>query len=268
MGDGCLICDEEAFGFPLCRKCFHTKQELIEREYNDYARHEIRDSYFYFRDELKNNPSARISNQDLIRFLAMAETLNENFEDSYLIERIEADLNELLELQEQRRNNHSPQTRKKYANDYSHGEKKRPAGTISQTATPRPIALFDEDDYRKKYPANFLCEDGHYVRSRAEVLIDNWFYHHRLVHAYEKKLIMPDNTNEIYYPDFYLPEGDVYIEFWGRENDPAYLAKKEAKVASYRRNGIHLIELSDREVERLDDFLPMALMRYIKGRRF
>ena len=27
-------------------------------------------------------------------------------------------------------------------------------------------------------------------------------------------------------------------------------------------------EEHDREVERLDDFLPMALMRYIKGRRF
>ena len=44
------------------------------------------------------------------------------------------------------------------------------------------------DDFRIKYPANLRTPDGHYVRSRAELLIDDFLYKNRIVHAYERKL--------------------------------------------------------------------------------
>jgi hypothetical protein len=47
------------------------------------------------------------------------------------------------------------------------------------------------------------------VRSRAEVLIDNWLYMQGIVHAYERRLPIEEEC----YCDFYLPKG-VYIEFW------------------------------------------------------
>ena len=37
-------------------------------------------------------------------------------------------------------------------------------------------------------PANYRCMDGHYVRSRAEVMIDNWLYGNGIADAYERKL--------------------------------------------------------------------------------
>ena len=42
--------------------------------------------------------------------------------------------------------------------------------------------------FREKFPATLRTKDGHMVRSRAEVIIDNALYDYRLAHAYERKL--------------------------------------------------------------------------------
>ncbi|WP_226036714.1 hypothetical protein [Aquibacillus saliphilus] len=64
--------------------------------------------------------------------------------------------------------------------------------------------------------AKHRSADGHYVRSRAEMLIDNWLYMSEIVHAYERKLPIEEDV----YTDFYLPVGKVYIEYWGLEDEP------------------------------------------------
>ena len=56
----------------------------------------------------------------------------------------------------------------------------------------------EEMDFRLKLKADKRTSDGHYVRSRAELLIDNFFYTNSIVHAYEKKL----NIDESMYCDF------------------------------------------------------------------
>ena len=100
-------------------------------------------------------------------------------------------------------------------------------------------------DFRQKYPATFRAQDGHYVRSRAELLIDNWLYMQGIVHAYERRLPIEENC----LCDFYLPGGKgVYIEFWGRESDPTYQKRKTAKQAIYAKHGLRLMELGDADV--------------------
>jgi hypothetical protein len=114
-------------------------------------------------------------------------------------------------------------------------------------------------DFRAKFPATFRTQDGHMVRSRAEVLIDNWLYMQGLVHAYERRLPIEEEC----YCDFYLPGGKgVYIEFWGRESDPTYQKRKAVKQAIYAKYGLRLIELGAAEIERLDDVLPRMLLRF------
>ncbi len=114
-------------------------------------------------------------------------------------------------------------------------------------------------DFRAKFPATLRTQDGHMVRSRAEVLIDNWLYMQGLVHAYERRLPIEEEC----YCDFYLPGGKgVYIEFWGRESDPKYRERKTVKQAIYAKHGLRLIELGDAEIERLDDVLPRYLLRF------
>jgi len=44
---------------------------------------------------------------------------------------------------------------------------------------------FDKEDIRKMWPAEHHCDDGHYVRSMGELLIDNWLYHHKYVSHFE-----------------------------------------------------------------------------------
>ena len=64
------------------------------------------------------------------------------------------------------------------------------------------------------------------------------------------------------YCDFYIPEGKVYIEYWGLEKDPKYAARKRVKVDLYQKYRLNLIELTDEQVKNLDDCLPKMLLKY------
>lgn len=112
--------------------------------------------------------------------------------------------------------------------------------------------------FREKFEAKHRAADGHFVRSKAEMLIDNWLYMAEIVHAYERKLPIEEDV----YSDFYIPTGKVYIEYWGYENDPKYLARKKKKIELYNKYGFNLIELQDKEVQNLDDILPRMLLKY------
>ncbi len=112
--------------------------------------------------------------------------------------------------------------------------------------------------FREKFIPKHRSADGHYVRSKAEMLIDNWLYMAEIVHAYERKLPIEEDV----YCDFYIPTGKVYIEYWGYEDDPKYLARKKKKLEIYKKYGFNLIELSDKDVQNLDDVLPRMLLKY------
>jgi hypothetical protein len=114
------------------------------------------------------------------------------------------------------------------------------------------------DSFRHKFEATHRTTDGHFVRSKAEMLIDNWLYMAEIVHAYERKLPIEEEM----YCDFYIPTGKVYIEFWGYENDEKYLARKQEKLAIYKKYNFNLIELTDKEVLNLDDILPRLLLKF------
>jgi hypothetical protein len=113
-------------------------------------------------------------------------------------------------------------------------------------------------DFRKKYPANIRTQDGHYVRSKAEALIDDFLFNNGIVHAYEKKLPVKEDL----FCDFYLPQGKVWIEYWGYENKPEYLDRKKKKQAIYQKYGVNLIELTEKDIQNLDDVLPQKLLQF------
>lgn len=115
-----------------------------------------------------------------------------------------------------------------------------------------------KDEFRTKFQANIRTKDGHYVRSRAELIIDNALYDYGLAHAYEKKLAIEEEV----YTDFYLPHGKVYIEYWGFENNPNYLKRKKEKQELYKKYKLNLIELNDKDISNLDDYLPKKLLSF------
>lgn len=120
--------------------------------------------------------------------------------------------------------------------------------------------VITKQGFREKYRASaqHRTTDGHFVRSKAEVLIDNWLYMAELVHAYERRLPIEEEV----YCDFYIPGGKVYVEYWGYENEPEYLARKKAKQELYQKYELNLIELSDEHIKNLDDYLPRMLLKF------
>lgn len=119
-------------------------------------------------------------------------------------------------------------------------------------------AVEKSDDFRIKYPANLRTPDGHYVRSRAELLIDDFLYKNGIVHAYERKL----NIDEDMYCDFYIPAQKVYIEYWGLEENAQYAERKKVKQDLYAKYNYKLVELNDADILNLDERLAAKLRKF------
>jgi hypothetical protein len=113
-------------------------------------------------------------------------------------------------------------------------------------------------EFTQKFDTQYRATDGHYVHSKAEMLIDNWLYIAEIMHAYERKLPIEENV----FCDFYIPTGKVYIEYWENDDDPKYSARKEKKLAVYKKYGLKLIQLDDADVQNLDDILPRLLLKF------
>ncbi|MEQ1525555.1 MAG: hypothetical protein ABL911_02255 [Gallionella sp.] len=125
--------------------------------------------------------------------------------------------------------------------------------------TPMPEEAADKvEGFREKFLPTIRASDGHMVRSRAEAMIDAWLYENRIVHAYERLV----RVDQKMYCDFYLPEFDLYIEFWGLENNPKYKARKEKKLEMYRQNDLNLVEIKDKHIDNLDDYLIGQLAKF------
>jgi hypothetical protein len=113
-------------------------------------------------------------------------------------------------------------------------------------------------EFREKFPATNRTTDGHWVRSKSEMLIDNWLYMNGIAHAFERKLPIEEDV----YCDFYIPEGKVYIEYWGLEDEPKYVERKKVKLELYQKYHFNLIELTEDHVKNLDDHLPKMLLKF------
>ena len=83
-----------------------------------------------------------------------------------------------------------------------------------------------KEDFREKFKADYRINDGHYVRSRAELVIANWLFTEGIAYAYEKRVPIKEDV----YCDFYIPKGKIYIEFWGLKDDEAYLEREKDRA--------------------------------------
>jgi len=96
-----------------------------------------------------------------------------------------------------------------------------------------------------------------YVRSKAEQIIDDWLYNNNITHAYERQVPIEENLCS----DFYIKSANVWIEYWGLDEEK-YNKRKEAKIQLYKKHKKNLIEITDKEIKQLDDFLPWELGKH------
>ena len=86
----------------------------------------------------------------------------------------------------------------------------------------------------------------------------NWLFAEGIAYAYEKRVPIKEDV----YCDFYIPKGKIYIEFWGYEDDEAYIKRKEQKIELYKKYGLNLIEIDNDKIGNLDDHLPKELLKF------
>lgn len=107
----------------------------------------------------------------------------------------------------------------------------------------------------------FRTKSGHLARSKSEVIIADYLYGEEICFAYEKRLPIETEAR----CDFYVPACSAYIEYWGVQSDEAerkkYEKRKKEKIALYKKHALNLIEIDDKNIKNLEDFLQKELLK-------
>ena len=83
-------------------------------------------------------------------------------------------------------------------------------------------------------------------KSRGEVQIARLLERNRIKYKYEQPLAVIDRgKTRIWYPDFYLPEYAMIIEYFGVNGDSGYNERTKHKVDVYKQAGIEGVFLDE-----------------------
>ena len=139
---------------------------------------------------------------------------------------------------------------------------RRMLGVAEVQSKPQQNVFPDENIEAPNKANSMKSSDGHWVRSRGELLIDNYLFGTRIAHAYEQEVYLHDGSKMI--PDFMAmtPKGNVYIEFWGMEGKSEYDKRRKLKKQLYKDNGLELIEIFPKHLDNLDAYLNAVFARY------
>jgi hypothetical protein len=100
------------------------------------------------------------------------------------------------------------------------------------------------------------ARDGTLVQSKGERCIAEWLTAQGLAYRYDAKFrIIAEFQIR---PDFYLPELDVYIEYWGLDT-PQYKMSMYKKQTLYQQEGKRLISVYPQDLPRLESLLSAKL---------
>jgi hypothetical protein len=103
------------------------------------------------------------------------------------------------------------------------------------------------------------AQDGTVVQSDGERRIADWLTAHGIAYRYDAKFrIIAEFQIR---PDFYLPELDVYIEYWGLDT-PQYKMSMYKKQMLYQQEGKRLISAYPKDLPVLDRLLQSKLRLY------
>jgi hypothetical protein len=100
------------------------------------------------------------------------------------------------------------------------------------------------------------ARDGTLVQSAGERRIAEWLNVHGIRYRYDAKFRIIGEFQ--IRPDFYLPEVDVYIEYWGMDT-PQYKMSMLKKQILYQQEGKRLVSVYPADLPRLDNHLRQKL---------
>ncbi len=126
------------------------------------------------------------------------------------------------------------------------------------------IKKFLKKKYIPQVATSFKCLDGHIVRSKGELVIDNHLHRLGLDHEYENTIKVRGKSIKY---DWYLPEYKTYIEYWGYFGKD-YMKRKEEKLELYRKGKLKLISIEDIMLKDIYSNLEKELTKVLKMDKF
>jgi hypothetical protein len=107
---------------------------------------------------------------------------------------------------------------------------------------------------------NIEAKDGCLVQSKGEQDIAGWLAKNNIRYKYDERFRILDGY--AIRPDFYLPEFDIYIEYWGMDTND-YKIGMLKKQNIYQQQGKKLVSLYPPDRKNLDCVIREKLGRYI-----
>jgi hypothetical protein len=122
---------------------------------------------------------------------------------------------------------------------------------------------------RTKYGKTSFTDRGEKVKSRAEKKIADYFNKNNINYVYEieAKTKQYFVNNKISLPDFYLPDFDVYVEYWGllnidnQETRKKYSENMIWKKNQYNNHNIKSISLYPGDLKKIDSVFRQKLFK-------
>jgi len=112
----------------------------------------------------------------------------------------------------------------------------------------------------REYGTRSTTNSGVEVRSRAEQRIAEYSEQNKICYEYEREIESGIwiFTEKVSRPDFYLPDYDVYVEYWGMLDvddeckRAEYVRTMKYKMARYHDLGIKFISIYPKNMKNLD----------------
>lgn len=104
------------------------------------------------------------------------------------------------------------------------------------------FSIRTDEEYRQYIASNPpITIKGEIVKSYGEMEIANFLFYNNIKYEYEAKYKYKTDTTEYgeYHPDFYLPDYDIYVEYFGidrNHNVPSYYTSKHGKTPKEEYN--------------------------------
>lgn len=204
----CVTCGNPTpYGKLQCRDCYYETCDYMNSLNKNSLMNEFRDYYFNLKDAIFRMKDFDTVKSNCNKLIAIAYQNAESNDDSSLINRIEKDVNNLIET-------------------------KRPK--VEPIVT--PTSVIEKDEQRENI---YSAIDGHRVKSQMECIIDNALWNAGILHAYEQPVIELDFIRKKC--DWLIPitgpTKGIYIEYWGM-NTEKYLKDRKEKEELYKQNNI------------------------------
>jgi hypothetical protein len=98
-----------------------------------------------------------------------------------------------------------------------------------------------------------ITQDGHFVFTDEEKIIDDILYNSKTLHAYKTKKDKNFGT-------FILPIQKLYIEFWEDKNIP----ERKESIRTYQKNMAKFIEINPEDMKNITNILKIKFLKLSK----